>query len=166
MALTNCSGDTPKNGTNQASENTGITKRDANSNLATNAKTPEPTFNDAPTVGPVFKAFCDAMTKKDEAALKKVYSQDTLKYFADRMKEEKVKTLVSYLENEQVSNKLCEVRNEKIEGNTAIAEVRTEGAPNGFKVVFVKENNEWKLTNKVPDFERVKQSGSNSNVGK
>lgn len=164
--MTNCSSDVPKNPTNQTNENTDTTKKNTNNNLATSVKTPEPTVNDAPTVGPVFKAYCDAMTKKDEAALKKVYSQDTLKYFAERMKEEKVKTLVAYLENEQVSNKLCEVRNEKIEGNTATAEVRTEGAPNGFKVLFVKENNEWKLTNKVPDFERVKETSSNSNAGK
>src|SRR5690348_16863437 len=87
-----------------------------NSPFIPTVKTPEPTTNDAPTLKPTFLAYCDAKTKKDEAALRKVYSQATLKHFEADMKEEKETSLVKYLEVDQVSNKLCEIRNEKIEG--------------------------------------------------
>ena len=145
-----------------AANNSGTT----NSSLETVKKTPEQTTNNAPTLAPVFKAYCDAMTKKDEAALRKVYAQATLKYLEQQMKEEKAKTLLEYMETEQVSNKLCEVRNEKIDGNVGIAEVKTEGMPNGAKIKFVKENGEWKLTTDSPEVKSVKDSVTNSNMAK
>ncbi len=138
----------------------------SNSALNTSKTPTEATTNDAPTVAPVFKAYCDAMTKKDEAALRKVYSQTTLKYYEQEMKADNVKTLLEYMEAEQVSNKLCEVRNEKIEGDAATAEVKTEGMPNGVKIKFVKENGEWKITNEFPDFDAVKKGAENTNTAK
>jgi hypothetical protein len=167
--LTGCtSGDAPK--TNTSATNTTANVADANksSNSTLNTtKTPiEATVNDAPTVGPVFKSFCDAVTKKDEAALRKVYSAATLKSLEADMKAENEKSLVKYLEADRVSNKVCEVRNERVEGDVAIAEVKTEGAPNGFKVKFVKEGGAWKLTNEFPDFKAVKDSTGNSNTAK
>jgi hypothetical protein len=61
---------------------------------------------------------------------------------------------------------MCEIRNEKIEGDTAVAEIKTEGMPNGIKVKFVKENGKWKLTTEIPDFENMKKSAANSNTAK
>ena len=168
VILTGCPSPTPTtNGSStnpptNAANNSGTT----NSSLETVKKTPEQTTNNAPTLTPVFKAYCDAMTKKDEAALRKVYAQATLKYLEQQMKEEKAKTLLEYMETEQVSNKVCEVRNEKIDGNVGIAEVKTEGMPNGAKRKFVKENGEWKLTTDSPDFDSVKKSAENSNTAK
>ncbi len=162
IILTGCPAGAPEtNGSNNSRTNVSNTGGNNNSTLETTKKTPEPTTNDAPTVGRVFKAYCDAMTKKDEAALRKVYSQATLKSLEADMKAENEKSLVKYLEVDQVSNKLCEVRNEKIEGETAVAEVKTEGAPNGFKVKFVRENGEWKLTNESPDISSMKKSAEN-----
>lgn len=120
----------------------------------------ESTLNRAETVSPVLKAFCDAMTRKDETALRSVYSSASLKDLDAKVRDSGTKTIVAYLEAEQISNKLCEVRNEKITGDTAIAELRTEGAPNGFKVKLVKEGGAWKLTNESPDLEAVSQSGA------
>ena len=100
------------------------------------------------------------MEKKDEAALRKVFSTETLQYFAGEMKEDNVKTLVDLLSDEQVSSDLCEVRNEQINGDTGVAEVRTKGYPNGLKLVFVKENGEWKLTTKSPNIDAVKRSAN------
>ncbi len=157
---------TTNGNSNNAPTNAANNSGNTNSPLATTTKTPEPTTNEAPTVKLVFKAYCDALTKKDEAALRKVYSQATLKSLEADMKSENEKSLVKYLEADQVSNKLCEVRNEKVEGDTAIAEVKTEGAPNGFKVKFVKENGEWKLTTESPTLDSVKKSASNSNTAK
>ena len=161
VLLTGCpSGDPPKTNANTGTTNAA---KPANvSNMEPTKSTPEPTSNQAPTVAPVFKAYCDALTKKDEAALRKVYAQSTLKSLEADMKAENEKSLVKYLEADRVSNNLCEVRNEKIEGDVAIAEVKTEGAPNGFKVKFVKENGEWKLTNEFPDFPKKSDNPTNA----
>jgi hypothetical protein len=124
----------------------------ANTATLTNANTApkEETTNTAPTLTPVFKAYCEAMVKKDEAGLRKVYSADTLKYFEQEMKEEKIPNLIKYLEDEQISGKLCEVRNEVITGEKAVAEIRADPYPNGIKIEFVKEGGEWKITNRSP----------------
>ncbi len=158
--LTGCpGGDQPKPNTNSNSGQTNVNK---GSNLATNKTPTEATTNEAPTLKPTFTAYCDAMTKKDEAALRKVYSQATLKSLEADMKAENEKSLVKYLEADRVSNKLCEIRNEKIDGDDAVAEVKTEGAPNGFKVKFVRENGEWKLTNEFPDFLKKTEVSANT----
>ena len=119
--------------------------------LAAQTATPESTTNNAPTLTPVYKAYCAAWVKKDEAALRKIYSSDTVADFEKKMKLDGVKTLVDFLADDKASNELCEARNEKIAGDTATAEVRTLGYPTGIVVVFVKENGEWKLTNRRPE---------------
>ena len=143
--------------------NTTANKNSANANtgdiLAVATPTPEQTTNNAPTLTPVYKAYCAAMVNKDEAALRRVYSSDTLRHFLSDMKETGEKTLVEYLSTEQVSNDLCEVRNEQITGDSAVAEIRSKGYPNGIKVIFVKEGGEWKLTNRSPALESVDKSG-------
>ncbi len=153
-------GTTPPNanGGNTASPNS----NGANA-VAVTTPTPEATTNNAPTLTPVFKAYCEAMTKKDEAALRKVYSSDTIKDFEEQMKEDKIKSLMKFLEDDQVG-KLCEVRNEQIKGDEAVAEIRADSYPNGIKVVFVKEGGEWKLTNRSPAIDSVKQTATNPPV--
>jgi hypothetical protein len=165
--LTGCPGNQPTaNTSSNANQTVVVDPNKSGSNLATNKTPTEATRNDAPTLKPVFTAYCDAMTKKDDAALRKVYSQATLKAHEAAMKDENEKSLAKYLEADRVSNKLCEIRNEKIEGDVGIAEVKTEGAPNGVKYKFIKENGEWKLTNEFPDFTDVKKSAESSNTAK
>lgn len=135
------------NPTNGNAVNTGTVKDP----LAAQTPTPAASANDAPTLTPVYKAYCAAWVKKDEAALRKIYSSDTIADFEKTMKEDGIKTLVDFLSDDQASNELCEARNEKISGDVATAEVRTKGYPNGITVVFVKENGEWKLTNRRPE---------------
>src|SRR2546423_10390134 len=113
----------------------------------TKTKPDEPATNGAPTLAPVYKAYCDAWVKNDEAALRKVFSSDTIKYFEREMKAEKENSLLKWLDDERVSGTPCDVFNEVITGDTATAMVRTNKTPNGVKRVFVKENGEWKLTN-------------------
>ena len=119
--------------------------------------TPEvATTNEAPTLTPVYKAFCEAMQKKDEAGLRKVLTKDTQDYWESEMKsEDKNIPLVQYIsETEAITDvSKCGVRNEKITGNTALAEIRNENVPNGFVIKFVKVNGEWKITNESPEFE-------------
>ena len=165
--LTGCPANQPTPNTNSTNGAANVkSPTNSGSNLTTTKTPTETTANDAPTLKPVFTAYCDAMTKKDEAALRKVYSQATLKSLEADMKDENEKSLVKYLEADRVSNKLCEVRNEKIEGDVGVAEVKTEGAPNGYKVKFVKENGEWKLTNEFPDFKAVEGPAKSANTAK
>ena len=164
--LTGCPSGEPTTNTNLTNGQTNTaTAPKTNSAMETIKPTPETTTNDAPTLKPVFKAYCDAMTKKDEAALRKVYSAATLKIFDADAKADK-QTLMQYLSADRVSNKLCEIRNERIEGDVGVAEVKTEGSPNGIKIKFIKENGDWKLTNEFPDFEKFKNTAGNSNAAK
>ena len=137
------------------------TTANGNANSA-ETKPADPNANAAPTLTPVFKAYCDAWVKKDEAALRKVYSADTLKDFEADMKAEKIKSLLKFLEDDAVSGKICEVRNEVITGDKAVAEIRADAYPNGIKIVFVKEDGEWKITTRSPDVDAVKPAAANT----
>ncbi|HLA94211.1 MAG TPA: hypothetical protein VK612_00715 [Pyrinomonadaceae bacterium] len=137
------------NGVNAPNTNAPVNK--VNGPLTTVTATPAATTNNAPTLSPVYKAYCAAWVKNDEAALRKIYSTDTIKEFEKQMKEENVKTLVKFLSDDQASNELCEARNETITGDSATAEVRTKGYPNGIVIIFVKEGGEWKMTNRRPE---------------
>src|SRR4051794_31004629 len=94
---------------NTANANTG---GENNNTLAVKTPTPEAVTNNAPTLTPVIKAYCDAMNKKDEAALRKIYSSDTLKNFETQMKQQKVKTLMEFLEDDKVGA-TCDLSNEQ-----------------------------------------------------
>ncbi len=151
-----------------ANTNTAVSNAaNGNSSNPLETKTPaaEVTVNDAPTLSPLFKSYCDAKIKGDEAGLRKVYSADTLKSFEEQMKEDKVKTLVKFLETDKVTAKLCTIRNEKINGDSAVAEIQFETYPNGIKVVFVKENGEWKMTNRSPAVDSVNKGVTNPPAG-
>lgn len=129
----------------------------------TKPKIEEPS-NDAPTLSPVYKAYCEAWAKNDEAVLRKIYSSDTIKSFEADMKEAKEKSLIKFLEDDKVSGTPCETKNEEIKGDTATARIISNIYPKGLKVVFVKENGEWKLTNKVPDIDSVGKTATNANT--
>lgn len=160
ISIAGCGGSAEQNAVNKSTVNANATANNTNSvnssqadagPLAAKSSTPEPTVNNAPTLTPVYKAYCAAMEKKDEAAIRRVYSSDTIRDFEKKMKAMGIKSLMEYLEDDKASSSLCEVRNEKIEGDLATAEVRTTGYPNGLVAVFVKENGEWKLTNRRPE---------------
>ena len=150
--VSSCGGTTETPNVNATTSNG---NRAANTNrvdpLAARTATPEATANNAPTLGPIYKAYCAAWEKKDEKALRSIYSSDTIRDFERKMKEDNIRFLAEYLADDNASTSLCEVRNERITGDTATAEVRTRGYPNGITVVFARENGEWKLTNRPPE---------------
>src|SRR6188472_2768704 len=148
------------NGANANANSSNTAKTNTNNPIQATTPTPEQTLNNAPTLSPVFKAYCEAMEKKNEAGIRKAYSKDTLAIFAEDMKAEGSKSLVEYLSTDQVTTALCDIRNESITGDTAVAEVKTAGMPNGAKIVFVKEGGEWKLTNRSPSIDAVKQTAT------
>ncbi len=158
LGLAACGGgtETPNTNATKPNANAAVNKPAENGNLGVVAKTPEQVANAAATLAPVFKSLCDAMAKKDEAAVRKAYSAAALKDFEADMKEEGEKSLVAYLETEQLSD--CQISGEKIEGDRGSALIKTKGAPNGTRMKFVKENGEWKLTGETEDFDAVKKS--------
>lgn len=155
-----CSGGGASNNSSTTT-NGNTTNANTNNPLAVQTPTPEQTTNNAPTLTPVFKSFCDAVNKKDDAGLRKVLSSDALTSIQQQMKQQNVKTLSAYFEDDKYKA-TCEVRNEQINGDQAVAEIRGDSYPNGIKMVFVKEGGEWKLTNRSPAIESMKQSNSSN----
>jgi len=147
---------TTANNSNAKANNTNVAAN--NSAVATTTAAPAATTNNAPTLSPAFKAYCLAMEKKDEAGIRKAYSKDTLDAFAEGMKEDGSKNLVEYLSTDNVTSALCEIRNEEIKGDEASAELKTAAIPNGERFIFVKEGSDWKLTNRSPALDAVKQT--------
>lgn len=136
-----------------ANTNANIPATNSNNPLAVSTPTPAQVQNDAPTLGPVFKAFCAAVEKKDDAALRKVYSSESLRDAQKIMDEDGISSLGEYFSQDGTSSELCEVKNETINGDTGTAQVTTKSMKS-VGVVFVKEDGQWKVTNRVPGFEK------------
>ncbi|MBA2620110.1 MAG: hypothetical protein H0U87_02805 [Acidobacteria bacterium] len=138
--------------TNSANANT--SNKAANINVSGNSnnplattKAPEAaTTNNAPTLAPVVQNFYAALQKKDEAGAKKFLSQAALAYWQTEMKSQEIPTLLAVLEdNESPVEEKREVRNEKIEGDAATAEMKGGSLGNWAKIKFLRENGEWKF---------------------
>lgn len=146
-----------------------VSNANANSPLGT-TKTPETaTTNNAPTIAPVVEGYYAALRKKDEAAVKKYLSQGAIKYNEAQMKEEKQSSMLAYLEDAEspVAEKR-EVRNEKIEGDAATAELKGGSLGVWTPVKFVKENGEWKFASAEDSLglQDLGKSASNSKTAK
>ena len=147
---------------NAVNSNTAPVKTD--DPVATQKKPEVATTNNAPTIGPVVTAYFDAMKKKDDAAIQAVISSKFLATLISDMKKEKKAGLAAYIaEYELGSGKSMEARNEKIEGDKAVAEVRGGAYANWTPFIFVKENGAWKYTGDSPELQSV---SSESTTGK
>lgn len=159
ILIAGCGGsETPSNAVNA---NTNTTKGNTNNPLETTKKPEAPTTNNAPTLGPVVQAYYDALKKKDDAAVRKVLQQEFLKSIEADMKSEKKTNLAAFLaETDPAPENAMEVRNEKIEGDRATAELRGGAYPGWTTFVFVKENGVWKRSNEFPDIKAVTKSAN------
>lgn len=146
ILLFGCSStETPNTAANTKTANVNATAANADNPLAT-TKTPEvSTTNDAPTLAPIVRSYYAALNKKDEAGAKKFLSQSAIKYWEDEAKTEKKPLFAYLLESEDPVNDKREVRNEKIDEDSAIAELKGGSLGVWTKVKFVKENGEWKF---------------------
>lgn len=171
--LLNGCGGSSENKTNPAntnSANANISKTNADNPLATTKTTPEAaTNNDAPTLAPVVQNYYAALQKKDEAGAKKFLSQSAIKYWQDEMKSEKMPSLLAVLEDDAspVEEKR-EVRNEKIEGDTGVAEMKGGSLGVWTPIAFTKENGEWKFDSlkKTLALQDIPKTSANSNAAK
>ncbi|MGD9561275.1 MAG: hypothetical protein AB7F88_03875 [Pyrinomonadaceae bacterium] len=143
-----CGSEAPANSSNTNRTSTNAPAANTNSPVAVTTPTPDQVTNNAPTLTPVYKAYCAAVVKKDDAAVRKFFTADTLQSFEEGMKDEGIKSISSYVD--KVTNEVCEVSNERLKGDKAVAKVKTVSYPNGFDVLFIKENGEWKMSNIDP----------------
>jgi hypothetical protein len=145
-----CGGGTDVKNTAANNSNVNAKPPANNSSLTTTTPTPVATTNNAPTLNPVYKAYCAAYVKKDEAAVRAAYTKESIAFFEKEMKADGVKTVIDYLSDDNISNEVCDVKNEIITGDSATADITTKAYPQGFRVVFEKEDGQWKLSNKRP----------------
>lgn len=121
----------------------------ANNPVAVTTPTPDQVTNNAPTLTPVYKAYCAAVVKKDDAAIRKFFDTETLKEFEKQMKADGIKSISEYVD--PVTNEICEVSNERFNGDKAVARVITKSyPPPGYEVLWIKENGEWKMSSMDP----------------
>ena len=152
IAAAGCGGSEPTaNVVNSNVANTNAAPPPANTGLETNKKPEAATTNNAPTLTPVVQTYYDALKKKDDALVKSVMSQDFIKSIEEDMKAERKTGLAAYMaEFDTIPEKPVEVRNEKIEGNNAVAELKGGAYINWTPFAFVNEGGKWKFTGGSP----------------
>lgn len=111
----------------------------------------------AETLKPVVDAYCEAMRKKNDAGLRNIFTSATVKALEADVKADGLGSIAELLELEPVGDN-CQVVNETIQGNTAQATVITQTYPTGTSFTFEKVGNDWKMTRKSADFDRVDQN--------
>jgi hypothetical protein len=160
--LAACGGEAPVNSTNAttAPSNTNATTS-SNANSLEGVRRPDaPTTNDAPTLGPVVKAFYDALKRRDDAAVRASLTREQLKSIDADLKERNRTDIAAFLaEIETLSDEPLEVRNEQIQGERGVAEAKGGGvfgnwSPLGFRL----EDGKWKLSGDNPDIKTVAPS--------
>jgi Putative lumazine-binding len=176
LIFTACGGgtETPKtNGNSTKPSTTTVTNSGTNTNqLPTNSpninspetvKKPDaPKVNEAQTLASVVSAYGEALKTKNDAALRKVLSTETIKGWEEEMKSEGKTKLAEYLASSEVQDGKIEyeVRNEEVKGDDAVAEIKGGSFGVWSKIRFVKENGEWKITNDSPEIDDVKNAAN------
>jgi len=169
VALVGCTKtETPTNANSAKTANTNTATANADNPLATTKKPEAATSNNAPTLAPVVQNYYEALNKKDEAGVKKYLSQTALKYWETEAKAEKKNALVYLSEYEDPTGEKREVRNEKIEGETAVAEIKGGSLGVWTPIKFVRENGEWKFASPEDSLslQNIPPTNSNSNKAK
>lgn len=143
---------TAANVANANAANSNASQPPANAAALEPQKKPEAaTTNNAPTIAPVVQTYYEALKKKDDALVKSVMSQEFIKNVEGDMKEEKKTGIAAFMaEYDTIPEKPIEVRNEKIEGNNAVAELKGGAYINWTPFAFVNEGGKWKFTGGSP----------------
>ena len=167
VLLSGCSSpEMPNTAPNAANKNANAAAGNANNPLAT-TKSPEvATSNNAPTLAPVVQNYYAALQKKDEAGAEKFLSQAAVKYWDDEAKAEKKTGFAYLLESEEPLAEKREIRNEKIEGETATAEMKGGSLGVWTPIKFVRESGEWKFASpkdSLESLQNIPKTSANSN---
>ncbi len=158
------SDETPSNKNTESNSSTTNESAAANSNinttdpLATESNSAPKEMKEAITLKPVIDAYCAAINKGDNTALKNIYSLASWKALSADARAEGQNSVAKYLaDSEPIGNK-CQVVNERVAGNVAEALVITQTYPNGVPLKFVNEGGGWKMTNQSSDFDAVRKN--------
>jgi hypothetical protein len=155
LAAVGCGGaeTTPTGGanTNAANANSLVNANTnaGNSGIETTKKPEANTINNAPTLAPVVQTYYEALKKKDDAMLKSVMTQEFIKSIEADMKAEKKTKMAAYMAETEPEG-VVEVRNEKIEGNDAVAELKGGAYLTWTPFAFANEGGKWKFTGGSP----------------
>ncbi len=162
ILIIGCGGTTTTtNSTNTNASN--INSANSSNPLETTKKPVAETANNAPTLGPVVQAYYEGLKKKDDNAVRGVMSQEFLKTIEADMKDEKRNDLAAYMaEYDTIPDKPVEVRNERIDGDKAVAEIKGGAYVNWTPFEFVKENGVWKFTGGSADIQSVQPASSSA----
>ena len=167
LLMIGCAGAPAPNANSINPVNSNAVNGNVNAGITTTKRETGPTTNDAPTLGPVVRAYYEALKKKDDALLRSVLSQAMVKQLEAEMKADKKTGLAAYAaELDRVPETVIEVRNEKIEGDKGMAELKGGAYVNWSALGFVKEDGKWKMSNESPEIEGVKSSAPASNTAK
>ncbi|MBA2380022.1 MAG: hypothetical protein H0V76_10670 [Blastocatellia bacterium] len=135
--------------TTSENTNTANTANTTNTTVRTQP-TPIPKENEAPTLSPVFNAYCAALASNDEPALRRVLAKETIAAGEEQVKDDGLKSLMEVHADERITPERCETFNETINGDEGVAWIRSPAFPNAIDVVFVRENDAWKITTRSP----------------
>jgi hypothetical protein len=160
---TACGGNVESNSTNSnrpAVSNSGASNVSVSENAVGTTKKPvAETTNNAASLAPVIQAYYDALRKKDDTALRDILSSAYLAKVSADMKKDKKIAMAAYLaEYDTIPDRPVEVRNEKITGDRAVAEIRGGAYINWTNVGFIKEGGKWKITGESSDITNVTSS--------
>ena len=170
--LIGCGGtsDAPNTAPNAATKNVNAAMNGKPSDSLETTRTPEAaTTNAAPTLAPIVQNYYAALQKKDEAGTKKFLSQAAVKYWDVEAKAEKKTGFAYLLEAEEPVAEKREVRNEKIAGETAIAEIKGGSLGVWTPIKFVKETGEWKFASPKDSLESLQdipKTSANANAAR
>lgn len=152
LALVGCGGGETTNTSNantSPANNAALTSD--NTGLETTKKPVGETTNNAPTLTPVVNAYYEALRKKDDALLRSILTQEFISSLEKDMKAEGKSGLAAYMaETDTIPDKPVEVRNEKIDGNDAVAEIKGGAYINWTPFAFRNEGGKWKFTGGSP----------------
>jgi hypothetical protein len=144
---------TPNKTTSQT--NTTNAVNTTNSKMEQPIKTPvAQEQNRGETLKSVVDGFYAALAKKDEANTKNFLSADALKYWETEAKSANQKWLIYLLESEEPVTEKREIRNEKISGDSAFAEIKGGSLGEWTPIAFVKENGQWKFASPEKSMEQ------------
>ncbi|MBX3300177.1 MAG: hypothetical protein KF736_12010 [Acidobacteria bacterium] len=145
---------------NKAAVNAETTSTPANVPEGTIVKPTAETTNNAPTIGPVVQAFYEALRKKDDAGVRAVMTADFIKRSEADMRSENETSLAAFMAKYDIIDKPVEVRNEKIQGNRAVAEIKGGAYLRWTPFEFANEGGKWKYTGGSADLDAVKNQST------
>jgi len=122
-----------------------------------------PTENNAPTLGPVVQQYNEALKTKNDQMLRDTLSASLTKSLEDDMKAAKRKDFAAYVaETDYQPGQVIEVRNEKINGNKGVAQLKGGQYKVWTAFSFTLENRKWRLDNGSPELDNMPPTNSNT----